>query len=108
MMTSTSGSSNAKRTASMDSGKMVNSKCSLQEGVRMMVTPSMFMTGPSPPPVKDRAILNPPVTVQKAIGVTQPVVTTTKIMTSITSSHQAKAVEPINVELNKLPKANGE
>lgn len=110
MMTSSSINTTTKRNASIDSTKMVNSRCSLQEGVRMMVTPSMFMTGPSPTGAKDRAILNPPVIVQKAIGVTQPVVSTTKIMTSITSSNQPKITEPtadICNETNKLNKANG-
>lgn len=108
MMTSSSVNTTTKRNASIDSSKMPNSRCSLQEGVRMMVTPSMFMTGPSPSGAKDRAILNPPVIVQKAIGVTQPVVTTTKIMTSITAS--TKPTEPSTEngnETNKLNKANG-
>lgn len=60
--------------------KLVTSqtKCSLQEGVRMMVTPSMFMTGPATSTatsnmisIQERAILNPPVSIQKAIVVTQ-------------------------------------
>lgn len=107
MMSSSSVNTTTKRNASIDSSKMVNSKCSLQEGVRMMVTPSMFMTA-GPPSPKDRAILNPPVIVQKAIGVTQPVVSTTKIMTSITSANQPRNVDNLpESEANKLNKANG-
>lgn len=63
-------------------------KCSLQEGVRMMVTPSMFMTRPPSP--KEKAILNPPVNVQKALSVTQSG-STTKMMANIASS-QLKTV----------------
>lgn len=58
-------------------------KCSLQEGVRMMVTPSMFMTRPPSP--KEKAILNPPVNVQKAFSVTQSGATT-KMVANIASS----------------------
>lgn len=44
-------------------------RCSLQEGVRMMVTPSMLFSGQ--PEATEKAILNPPVAVQKAVVVTQ-------------------------------------
>lgn len=44
-------------------------KCSLQEGVRMMVTPSIFM----PPQQIEKPILSEEVSVQKAIVVTQDI-----------------------------------
>lgn len=47
----------------------IQSKCSLQEGVRMMVTPSMLVTGQHE--ATEKAILNPPANVQKAVVVTQ-------------------------------------
>lgn len=53
--------------SSSDSSKIVT-KCSVQEGVRMMVTPSIFMT---PQPPIDIAPPNQSVNVQKAIVVTQ-------------------------------------
>lgn len=53
---------------SVDSGSRVVTKCSVQEGVRMMVTPSMFMTGQS---TIEKAVINPPVTIQRAVVVSQ-------------------------------------
>lgn len=111
-LTTMTSSSTKRITTTESTSKLVNSqtRCSLQEGVRMMVTPSMFMTGPSPPPpVKEGAILNPPVTVQKAIGVTQPLVATTKIISSITSSHQSKVMgeSVVTTESIKISKTNG-
>lgn len=53
--------------STLESSRIVT-KCSLQEGVRMMVTPSIFMTGQTP---VEKAIVNPPVTVQRAVIVTQ-------------------------------------
>lgn len=53
---------------SVDSGSRIVSKCSVQEGVRMMVTPSMFMTGQS---TIEKAVINPPVTIQRAVIVSQ-------------------------------------
>lgn len=52
----------------MDSSARVVTKCSVQEGVRMMVTPSMFMTGQS---TIEKAVINPPVTIQRAVVVSQ-------------------------------------
>lgn len=43
-------------------------KCSVQEGVRMMVTPSIFMT---PRPPVDIATINQSVNIQKAVVITQ-------------------------------------
>lgn len=53
---------------SVESGSRVTTKCSVQEGVRMMVTPSMFMTGQS---TIEKAVINPPVTIQRAVVVSQ-------------------------------------
>lgn len=53
--------------SSTDSSKIVT-KCSVQEGVRMMVTPSIFMT---PRPPVDIATINQPINVQKAVVITQ-------------------------------------
>ncbi|XP_055321973.1 protein unc-79 homolog isoform X3 [Sitodiplosis mosellana] len=53
--------------SSTDSSKIVT-KCSVQEGVRMMVTPSIFM---SPRPAIDIAATNQPMNVQKAVVVIQ-------------------------------------
>lgn len=50
-----------------DSTKIVT-KCSVQEGVRMMVTPSIFMTPQTP---LDTAVLNQQANVQRAVVVTQ-------------------------------------
>lgn len=57
-----------KTTATSAVASMMANKCSVQEGVRMMVTPSMFMTAAPP---QEKAILNPPVNVQRAVIVTQ-------------------------------------
>lgn len=66
---------------------VTQSKCTVQEGVRMMVTPSMFMTKP---PLKEKAILNPPISVQRAVVVSQASSSggggTTKMIASIASS----------------------
>lgn len=53
--------------SSTDSSKIIT-KCSVQEGVRMMVTPSIFMT---PQPPIEFATVNQQVNVQKAVVVTQ-------------------------------------
>lgn len=53
----------------------MQSKCSLSEGVRMMVTSSMLGTEQQ---AKAQAILNPPVNVQKAIVVSQNTLAATK------------------------------
>lgn len=53
---------------SVDSSSRIVTKCSVQEGVRMMVTPSMFMTGQS---TIEKAVINPPVTIQRAVVVSQ-------------------------------------
>lgn len=53
---------------SVDSSSRVVTKCSVQEGVRMMVTPSMFMTGQT---TIEKAVINPPVTIQRAVIVSQ-------------------------------------
>lgn len=59
------------KTSTLESKSVLTSqtKCSLQEGVRMMVTPSMLLSGQ--PEATEKAILNPPVPVQKAVVVTQ-------------------------------------
>lgn len=51
--------------SSADSSK-ITTKCSVQEGVRMMVTPSIFMN-PNPP---DTVVINQPVHVQRAVVIT--------------------------------------
>lgn len=56
------------RKSSLDYSLTNQKKCSVQEGVRMMVTP---MVTNNQNEVKEKAILNPPVVVQKAIVVTQ-------------------------------------
>lgn len=53
--------------ATLEYAVTTQKKCSVQEGVRMMVTPMVS----SQNEVKEKAILNPPVVVQKAIVVTQ-------------------------------------
>lgn len=55
---------NSHKTIAPDSTKIVT-KCSVQEGVRMMVTPSIFMT-PQPPTTIEKAIVNQQVIVQRA------------------------------------------
>lgn len=52
--------------SSLDSSK-ITTKCSVQEGVRMMVSPSIFMTQKK----TDTAIINQPINVQRAVVVTQ-------------------------------------
>lgn len=51
--------------SSLDSSK-ITTKCSVQEGVRMMVSPSIFMTQKA-----EAAVINHPVNVQRAFVVTQ-------------------------------------
>lgn len=53
--------------STLESSRIVT-KCSVQEGVRMMVTPSIFMSGQTP---AEKAVINPPVTIQRAVIVTQ-------------------------------------
>lgn len=53
--------------SSLEYATTTQKKCSVQEGVRMMVTPMVSNQNE----VKEKAILNPPVVVQKAIVVTQ-------------------------------------
>ncbi|XP_031621809.1 protein unc-79 homolog isoform X2 [Contarinia nasturtii] len=54
--------------SSADSSKTVTSKCSVQEGVRMMVCPSIFMTPQGP---IETAPINQPINVQKSVVITQ-------------------------------------
>lgn len=61
---------------------VTHSKCSVQEGVRMMVTPSMFGSGA---PASEKAIVNPPPTIHKAVVVSQSD-STTKMFASIANS----------------------
>lgn len=78
------------------------SKCSVQEGVRMMVTPSMFMTGGS---AQERAVLNPPVNVQRAIVVTQENFEANKATTITTTAitNDDKQVKVETVEIDTAP-----
>lgn len=59
---------NAGKSSSTDSSK-ITTKCSVQEGVRMMVTPSIFMTPQAP--ATEKVVVNQQVTVQRAVVVTQ-------------------------------------
>lgn len=63
------------------------SKCSVQEGVRMMVTPSMFMTGQA---AIETAVLSPPVTVQRAVVVSQDSKTSTASTKDVSEVDSAK------------------
>lgn len=60
---------NTYKNTAADSTK-IQTKCSVQEGVRMMVTPSIFMT-PQAPATTEKAIVNQQVNVQQAFVVQQ-------------------------------------
>lgn len=102
--------SQSHKTNSADGSRSTNAyRCSVQEGVRMMVTPSMFMSSNT---AQERAILNPPVTVQRAVVVTQEAFEVSKTVTTAT------AIEPTNNDISpdvsgvdtvavKLAKGNG-
>lgn len=64
-------------------------KCSVQEGVRMMVTPSMFMSGQS---TIEKAVLSPPVNVQRAVVVTQDAATTSKTVIGVDQRAKIKEI----------------
>lgn len=54
--------------SSADLSKTVTSKCSVQEGVRMMVCPSIFMSPQGP---IETSSINQPISVQKSVVITQ-------------------------------------
>lgn len=73
--------------SSLDSSK-ITTKCSVQEGVRMMVTPSIFM----PPQKPDSVAVSQPVNVQRAIVVIQD----NKAMKDIESKTDTKELKDIS------------
>lgn len=106
---------------SIEINKVVTTeKCSLQEGVRMMVTPSMFMSSTLPgahQSTTERAILNPAVNIQKAFSVAQSSGTsgtsgTARVISDARSpvvasgSSETSAIKPPQ-GLNGTNKANG-
>lgn len=104
--------------SSIEVNKVVTTeKCSLQEGVRMMVTPSMFMSSTLPgahQSTTERAILNPAVNIQKAFSVAQSSgsIGTTKASSEAKSSGVASGSTEISgikppQGLNGTNKANG-
>lgn len=101
-------------------------KCSVQEGVRMMVTPSMFMTGKifkrtmklelaqmqnwqiffssyTGGPSQDKAILNPPVQVQRAIVVTQENFEPAKSTIISTAASEIKSIVELKDDAGTKP-----
>lgn len=104
---------------SIEFNKVVTTeKCSLQEGVRMMVTPSMFMSSTLPgahQSTTERAILNPAVNIQKALSVAQSSGTSgtskassdTKTSAVASGSSDSSAIKPPQSQ-NGANKANGE
>lgn len=103
---------------SIEVNKLVTTeKCSLQEGVRMMVTPSMFMPSTLPGAHQsstERAILNPAVNIQKAFTVAQNSGTSltskassdSKGLVVASGSSELSAIKP-PLGLNGTNKANG-
>lgn len=84
--------------SSMDAARpTAANKCSVQEGVRMMVTPSMFM---SSGPAQERAILNPPANVQRAVIVTQENFETSKTFTVTTATASEPQLDPSKCEVS--------
>lgn len=103
---------------SIEVNKVVTTeKCSLQEGVRMMVTPSMFMSSTLPGAhqlTTERAILNPAVNIETALLVAQSSGTsgTAKLSSAAKSSVVASgssesAAIKTPLGLNGSNKANG-
>lgn len=82
---------------------VTHSKCTVQEGVRMMVTPGMFGT---PSAALEKAIINPPPVVQKSVIVTQD--SASKMFASIANS-QLKTLGAVATVCNPiLAQAKGE
>lgn len=83
------------KTSALESKSVLTSqtKCSLQEGVRMMVTPSMLLSGQ--PEATEKAILNPPVSVQKAVVVTQNTSKSTSGLKEMSASIMAASINQI-------------
>lgn len=77
---------------------VTHSKCTVQEGVRMMVTPSMFGTAATG--LSEKVIVNPPPTVHKSVVVTQGD-STSKMFASIANS-QLKTLGAVGAVCNPL------
>lgn len=88
-------------TTTIESSSKINvthSKCSVQEGVRMMVTPSMFGTSASAK--GEKVIVNLPPVVHKSVVVTQSD-STSKMFASIANS-QLKTLGAVATVCNPI------
>ncbi|KAG4066741.1 hypothetical protein HA402_012808 [Bradysia odoriphaga] len=83
---------------------VTHSKCTVQEGVRMMVTPSMFGTPAAA--LNEKVIVNPPPTVHKSVVVTQSD-STSKMFANIANS-QLRTVGAVAIVGNPTSQANAE
>lgn len=86
-------------TTTIESSSKINvthSKCSVQEGVRMMVTPSMFGASAK----GEKVIVNPPPVVHKSVVVTQSD-STSKMFASIANS-QLKTLGAVATVCNPI------
>lgn len=80
----------AQKPSSSDLSKIIT-KCSVQEGVRMMVTPSIFMQ--QKPPATEKAVINQQVNVQQAVIVTQDVKSTAETDEKVKQKEEISEVD---------------